>query len=267
MAARLVDAQAPGLARLVRELAYLPYSGNTQWPERMLIVLGRLQLLLDGWRRIETFEPDLQAELRMQVGIAESRENVLANPPVRDTWSVLGRRLLVDERFVMQRTWLWGESTRRWALVLEFSGGMQPMPQQFQAGTRFEGDLCFYRGTLPLRAISRDQPTVCGSVANAPAESIRDGLLGYARALASNPWIERFPFVLRAVTPRGTDNRWLIQDGNQQWLPMAGAHGWRLLAISGGRPIDLIAEWDGFALHPLAAMTDGAFVALPTPAA
>src|SRR5215207_5730338 len=113
MAARLVDAQAPGLARLVRELGYLPHSGD-RWPERMLIVLGRLQLLLDAWGRIDALEPDLQAELRSQMEINESRESVLANPAVHDTWSVLGRRLLIDERFQMQRTWLWGESTRRW---------------------------------------------------------------------------------------------------------------------------------------------------------
>ena len=52
MAERLVDAQAPGLARLVRDLGGLPHR-TSEWPERMLIDLGRLALLLDAARRME----------------------------------------------------------------------------------------------------------------------------------------------------------------------------------------------------------------------
>jgi len=47
MSERLVDAQAPGLARLVRDLGGLPHR-TSRWPERMLIDLGRLALLLDA---------------------------------------------------------------------------------------------------------------------------------------------------------------------------------------------------------------------------
>jgi len=267
MAARLVDAQAPGLARLVRELAYLPYSGNSQWPERMLIVIGRLQLLLDAWRRRDAFEPDLQAELRAQVGINESRDSVLAKPPVRDTWSFLGRRTIVDERFVIQRTWLWGETVRRWALVLEFTAGMAPVQPVFAPGTQLQGELCFYSGTHPLRAIPRGELMPCGPVSRPPTQPMHQALVEYARALASNPWLERFPLVLGEVTPVGTERAWFAQDQDGRQVALTGPHGWRLLAISGGHPIDVVAEWDGYALQPLAAMADGAFVALPTPVA
>jgi hypothetical protein len=266
MAARLVDAQAPGLARLVRELGYLPHSGD-RWPERMLIVLGRLQLLLDGWRRIDAFEPDMQAELRAQVGIAESRESVLTSPPVRDRWSVLGRRLIVDERFQIQRTWLWGQTTGRWALVLDFAAGSQPLPPQPAPGAQVEADLHFYSGCFPLRAIFAGEPGASANEVRVPAVPIRDALVDYARALARNPWLERFPMMLADVTPRGTDTAWSVLDGGRRGLPLAGSHGWRLLAIAGGRPIHLFAEWDGYALHPLAAVADGTFTAMPTLAA
>src|SRR5512134_13753 len=47
-AARLVDAQAPGLARRVRELATIPASGPG-WQERLLDRLSCLHLLIEGY--------------------------------------------------------------------------------------------------------------------------------------------------------------------------------------------------------------------------
>ena len=46
-AARLVDAQAPGLARQVQNLAGIPHTGEG-WPERMLSALGQIHLLVQG---------------------------------------------------------------------------------------------------------------------------------------------------------------------------------------------------------------------------
>src|SRR5262249_9693805 len=51
MAARLVDAQAPGIARMVRDLGALPHT-QTNWPERMLIGVGKLTLLIEAWRQL-----------------------------------------------------------------------------------------------------------------------------------------------------------------------------------------------------------------------
>jgi hypothetical protein len=266
MAARLVDAQAPGLARLVRELAYLPFSGGP-WTERLLVVLGRLQLAIEAWRRLETLDTDLAADLRSHLGITESRERVLASPRVHDTWSVLGRRLFVDERFQSRRTWLWGETTRRWALVLEFAAGMEDLPPQFAPGTQVDADLCFYPGALPVRALIADSSGERGPVRTLEALSVRDALHQFAEALARNPWLERQPLKLRAVIPRRVDQEWWLVDPDGAQLPMTAAHGWRLQAVSGGRPIEVVAEWDGFVLQPLSTMADGELVPLPALAA
>ena len=118
-----------------------------------------------------------------------------------------------------------------------------------------------------MRAIFDGEPGTSAQELHVPAVPIRDALVDYARALSRNPWLERFPMVLADVTPRGTENAWSVLDGARQGLPLAGSHGWRLLAIAGGRPIHLVAEWDGYALHPLAAVADGAFTAMPTLAA
>ena len=49
MASRLVDAQAPGLARRVRTIADRAV-GGAQWQSDMLDALARLQLLIDAYR-------------------------------------------------------------------------------------------------------------------------------------------------------------------------------------------------------------------------
>jgi hypothetical protein len=266
MAARLVDAQAPGLGRLVRELAYLPYSGGP-WTERLLVVLGRLQLAIEAWRRLDTLDEDLVADLRSHIGITESRERVLATPAVHDTWSVLGRRLFVDERFQSRRTWLWGETTRRWALLLEFASGMEDLPPQFAPGIRVEADLCFWPGGLPVRALIAESAGERGPVSALDAQPLQEALREFANALARNPWLERQPLTVHGVTPRRAEEQWWLVDPAGAQLPMTPAHGWRLQAISGGRPMQIVGEWDGFALQPLSALADGELVPLPALAA
>jgi hypothetical protein len=76
MAARLVDAQAPGAARLVRQLATIPASGDG-WPERLLDRMARLHLLLEGYSRIDSLPPDLAADVRTGLGWTTAQETLL----------------------------------------------------------------------------------------------------------------------------------------------------------------------------------------------
>jgi hypothetical protein len=267
MSARLVDAQAPGLARLVRELGSLPHTASN-WPERMLIDLGQVSLLLDAWRRLDSLPAGLQAEVRSLVGINESREDVLATPAVHDVWDVVGRRILDGERMRVQRTWLWGRRTQRWALLLDFSVGGQAIEQSVTPGASFEVDLCFYPGAIPLRALTKGPPVGVGSVTRLPSRGIEAVLRTYAESLGGNPWLERVPVAIKDVLPLCPHNdAWCLADEQGQRLRSAGPLGWHLLSLSGGQPIDLFGEWDGFSFWPLAAMAEGKLALLRMPVA
>jgi hypothetical protein len=259
MSARLVDAQAPGLARLVRDLGGLPHT-TSRWPERMLVDLGQLALLLEAWRRLDNLPADLRAEVRAQVGINESRDDVLASPAVHDVWDVVGQRVLVGERLVVQRTWLWGTTTRRWALLLEFAAGGVSVQPALKPGLAFVGDLCFYSGTTRMRAIPKEPLSRVGTVRELAGGVSLDGLArAHAELLGRNPWLERMPAALRAVVPHraADDSWWLIDRPADQRIALAGQAGWHLLAVSGGQPIDVFGEWDGFALWPLSVAAAG----------
>ncbi|WP_214406580.1 SWIM zinc finger family protein, partial [Pseudonocardia lacus] len=152
MAARLVDAQAPGLAEAVRRAGRTVGVGP-RWAERLLARLAALRLLVTGYARLAELPEELAATVRSRVGFPVSTEQVLAGEPVRDRWQVVGQSHSADDRLLTRRTWLVGAGGGRPALVLAFAPLGRSLPPEAPPGTAFEADLCFYPGAVPLRAV------------------------------------------------------------------------------------------------------------------
>src|SRR5438132_14014283 len=68
-AARLVDAQMPGLADRVRALPALLHSTG-DWADRLLAELARGYLAVSAWRRRDDLPDDVVADLRVVLGWA-----------------------------------------------------------------------------------------------------------------------------------------------------------------------------------------------------
>jgi hypothetical protein len=254
-AARLVDAQAPGLAGRVRRLAGIPRSG-AGWPERLLGELGRLELLIHAFRRLDDLDPALQHDVRQLVGLPLSTEEVAAQGEHEvDDWTMLGQSVEADGNLRAQRTWLVGLSTHRTALVLQFAPGMQPFPPVASINAVQRMELHFWPGAYPLRArIDRRLGETYRLDERRPGHATIEEFLRFvAGALARNPWLDRFLAVLHDVVPLvGEGGDWSVRDTTGAGLPLAGRGYWKSLANSGGHPMDLYAEWDGYALRPLA---------------
>jgi hypothetical protein len=256
MAARLVDAQAPGLASAVRRLA-----GVAASPDRLLSELGLIWLLVQAYGRVDELPDDLAATVRARVGFPVATDDVLAGPRVRDEWAVVGRRDEVDERLAVRRVWLRGATSGRMALVLSFAAAGGMLPADLVPGTAVEADLCFYPGRLPLRALVAQrygEPRRLDSLGG--TASVDDALAGYAQALAAEPWLERWPMVLaQAVLGKSADGRWRLLDRAGAAMPLDPAAGdpWRLVAAAGGEPSTVVGEWAPAGLRPLSVVTDG----------
>jgi hypothetical protein len=80
-AARMVDAQAPGIAARLRRMAGIP-NASPDWPRRLLDELGRLALLSEAYRRLDTLAPALQEDVRQAIGWTLKEEDVLAGGEV-----------------------------------------------------------------------------------------------------------------------------------------------------------------------------------------
>ena len=152
----MVDAQAPGVARVLREMGTLPATGEG-WPERLLERMSRLHLLIEGYRRIGTLPEPTQADLRTRIGWPLKEEDVLHGEGVRDRWLIVGQRTDQEDRLRVQRTWLMGEGTSRSALVLQFAHGSAPLDGSLVPGSAFEGEVVFYPGSFPLRALVKER--------------------------------------------------------------------------------------------------------------
>jgi hypothetical protein len=263
-AARLVDAQAPGLASRVRRLAAIP-NASPDWPARLLDELGKLALLTHAFGRIDELNLDLQADVRAAIGWTTERDEVLdRGETVSGEWLVIGQRVVTEDKLRAQRTWLLDTGCGHTALILQFAHGSAPFPEAFAPGTRFAADLAFFPSAFPQRAIVRDRVGMTRhNETMTSGESIHEMLVSWARTLARQPWIERIPVVLRDVVPVVSDHGWAVREGSGQALPLDGAPHWTLLAHSGGQPVDVTAEWDGCALVPLGVVVAGAWRPLP----
>ncbi|HET8626417.1 MAG TPA: SWIM zinc finger family protein [Thermomicrobiales bacterium] len=261
-AARLVDSQAPGLAARLRRMAAIP-NATPDWPARLLDRLGRLALLTHAYRRQDDLDSALREDVRAAVGWSLREEEVVARGEVvRDGWLVLGQRVTIEDRLRTQATWLVGARSGRPALALQFAHGSAPFAQTLAPGTRLDADLVYWPGAYPLRALVRERHGAPAPLAGPlPGPPTIDAFLdGVAAATARQPWLDRFPCVLNGVTPLRDDAAgWLMRDRDGAALPLTPGEHWRLLALGGGRPLDLAGEWDGTALTPLGAWADGAY--------
>jgi hypothetical protein len=272
-AARLVDAQIPGLARKVRKMASLPGSGDG-WQERLLAQAGELFLLIAGYSHLDRLPPSTREDIRSQIGWFQDQEELLNQTGVPDQWTILGRR--VEEETLgalgrssslkVQRTWLWGSQTRRPALVISFAAPGQLLDTSLIPGTRLEAELVFYPGGFPLRALIKKQNSrpAPDNTAMPGFSDLLEANQAYTAALTANPWLDLFPMPLRQVTPFLAGETWGVRDATGRFFPYAAGFSlaWTIQALSGGNPLDLFGEWNGATLWPLSAWSDGRFVQL-----
>jgi hypothetical protein len=266
-ARRMIDAQARGLAGYVRRLAEIAAAGSHRhdWPERMLDQLGALHLLCEAWTRRDRLPPETAAAMRARLGYTTSAHEVLqSGERLTDAWAVLGQRHSDDGQLASLQQWAYGELTGMVVTYLVFGVTGQPLRPGLPPGRRTLATVAVYPGTLPPRVVIADQLDDGRPLGPLPGAACwEDALSGAAAMLSVDLWADTLPLAVKTVTvlpAGGAQGRpWLLRDNVGQAMPVASSPEvrWRLLALSGGRPIDVAGEWDGFAFTPQAAGVAG----------
>lgn len=271
VAARLIDAQAPGLAAQVQALSKLIV--GEQWAERLTAALARLYLLLEAWQRLDTLPSATQADVRALIGWTQSKEELLATPATAGHWCVLSVRNEVTEALVNQRIWLQQVENGRFALLLNFAplAARQALELHWRVGTQVAAELHFYASATPLRALAA-AVTPLGPITQLPSATLlAPALQRYKTELAHNPWLTRFPLLLDQVMVHGDQTgpgkgRWLIYDPARHCLPLSSRcqeQPWQILSLTGGKPCQLFGEWQEEGFLPLGLWHDGQYHGLP----
>ncbi|MFF0147532.1 SWIM zinc finger protein [Amycolatopsis sulphurea] len=153
VAARMIDAQAPGLASGLHRAAALVGRGRG-WPDRLLAELSLLHLLADAVTRLAELPAPLAATVRIRVGLPVSTAQVLeSGERVADQWLITGAADEDQDTLRTRRTWLRGRHTGRDALVLSFAPPGRPLDNTLPPGHEVAGELAFHPGAVPLRAV------------------------------------------------------------------------------------------------------------------
>ncbi|MCX4533184.1 SWIM zinc finger family protein [Streptomyces sp. NBC_01669] len=258
-AARMVDAQAPGLAGRVRELGAIPASG-AGWPARLLQECALLHLLDTAWLGIDRLPEPLAATVRTRVGLTSPADGL----PVRDRWLVLAQYDTPDGKIVTRRIWLYGRDSGRTALLLSFGAAGRSPGQALPVGVTLDAELTPYQGAGQLRAELGAQFGAPVPSGTPPRGSTTAGAVAsYGRALRDDPWLESWPVTLREVIPVPSGDGWQLADATGGTalpvIPSALSRPglWKLVALSGGAPLTVFGECGHRGFDPLAAWADG----------
>ncbi|GLF97659.1 SWIM zinc finger domain-containing protein [Streptomyces yaizuensis] len=185
-AARMVDAQAPGLAARVRELGALPGTGPG-WPVRLLEECALTHLLDSAWLGIERLPEPLAATVRTRVGVPAGA----AGAPVRDRWLVLAQYDTPEGKLTTRRIWVYGRESGRAALLLSFGAAGRAPRLALPVGAEIEAELTPYPGGAQLRAEPGERLGMpVPAVGPPPGGPVAAALDAYGRALRDDPWLD-----------------------------------------------------------------------------
>ncbi|MET9485617.1 SWIM zinc finger family protein [Nocardia sp. NPDC006630] len=259
VAARMVDAQASGVATTLRQLPRA--AARSEWPRLLLREYARLHLLATAHRRLETLSPALQASVRTHIGYPTPVEVVRAEPAVRDHWMVVGQRTTTEDGLYTRRVWLRGRTSARWAVLVDHHYGSPSFPQDTPLpGFQVDADIHYYPASTPLRALWGPRHAYPEPFTTIPRSGgIAGALEEQARAVGADPFLRAWPVVLAEVVPVRDESGWYLAEADSTAVPIAVADGepWRLLGLSGGHPVTVVGEWTADGLVPVAALLDG----------
>ncbi|GGB98994.1 SWIM zinc finger family protein [Dyadobacter sediminis] len=253
--ARMVDAQAGGLANQLRQIHNIHFY-EEGWHRALIKRLSGIYLITEAFRHIDMLPQEMAKEIQTLIGWITTKEEVLQGTPVRDTWVVLSVSVTEDQNLSTEKIWLYSLTEKRFALLLHFYAASQ-IPQHFLfPGLHIEADVVFFPGLTPLRALIKEQRTVPATGIQIEADhSVQSVYHKITAQLAQNPFAEQIPFLLNNVQVTFRDKTWLLYDHDKQGFAIANPEEacWRILAFTRGKAFSCfgIYENEQFSIHTL----------------
>ncbi|MGN6494796.1 MAG: SWIM zinc finger family protein [Agriterribacter sp.] len=260
MAKRMVDAQAPGLANMVRQLGAINFY-EEGWQSIFLEQLLRIYTAAEGFLRVEKLPVLLQHDIRTSIGFTHNQEELKSQQGITDTWLVLTKQTSEEDNITTERFWLYGVKTNQYALVLQFIVRGQGAQLNLVPGLSVEAELVFFPSAVPLRALVKTQSLTVptgqfnkfrGWLQVAEAETQYSSLLPLAGERA---------FIVEQLKPVKIDAKWWLKDktGNVMLLRNEGKIIWNLLALSGGEALDMTVIGKEKSFEAVAAWKDNEY--------
>jgi hypothetical protein len=254
IAARMIDAGAPGIANRLKNLAQLTYQANKEI--HILHAIAELNLLVKAMQRIETISDlNLVAEIKQQVGLQVTKDELTEQPAIPDKWLILGSHLDDSEQIISHKVWLWGEKHKQFACILNFAHSSQrgSLPIGWNAPMVLEGSLRYYPSTTPIRANIEEPKMISHYQTLNGAKTLNEAYQQAMTMKRENPWLSTIPVCLKEIQMTVFNETLFVSDQHKNCLPLDvnEQQALVLLAQTAGKPKWIFAEFDGDKLMPL----------------
>lgn len=262
-ARRMVDAQAPGLASMIKSFGNINYFQDS-WKSEVLHQLTKLYLVSEAYKNIENLPENLAREIKNQVGFTQAKEELLNEPGIPDEWLVLARTLEEEDQLIVERNWLYGLNNQKFALILQFIVNRQLPEYSFLPGTVWQAELVFYKGAFPMRALIKEQQKVDSFRIPEGYSSVSAALKSFSEVVTQNPFSDWIPAILNGISLIATNSGYFLQDVNGEAITakLSYDRAIKLLAISGGHPCNVFVLMNGELAEPLAVWVNYNFIPL-----
>lgn len=240
VAKRMVDAQAPGLANMVRQLGETNFFADN-WQQPFLEQLLKLYIVTEGYQQHHSGETPFLHDLRSWIGFTINQEELKEQPGITDTWIVLAKQSNEVDNITTEKYWLYGMEQKKYALVLQFVVRGQGSQLTLTPGLYIQAELVFFPSVNPMRALIKRQ-------INTTYSNIPIGYAGWEEVIAvQTERYSRFPvqgdqpFIVEQLTPVTYNNQWWLRDRSSRMMQLRNAEKniWHILALSGGQPLNM----------------------------
>lgn len=240
MARRMIDAQAPGLANMVKNLAAINFFRDG-WQSQLMDQLVKIYLVITGFKNIDALPENMQQDVRAWIGFTQSLEELKERTGTTDTWLVLGKQSTEEDTITVERNWLYGINSNQYALVLQFFVRGQGGQHILTPGVFIEAELVFYASVLPMRAIIKRQMSATGIQQYKAFTNWQQVADAETVAGSALPFYAERPYIVEGVRPVLYEKQWWLQDSGNRLMRIKDEFKniWKLLSLSGGKPLDI----------------------------
>ncbi len=263
IAKRMIDAKAPGLASMIKVLSNINYY-QEGWQHLFMDQVSRIYLVISGFKNKEKIDPVLFEDIKAAIGFTQSQEELKTQSGIKDHWLVIGKQTNEEDNITTEKNWLYGINTQTYALVLQFSVRGQGITFSLTPGMTIDAELVFYPSIQPLRAVIKTYTQI-------QEKLTVKGFAGWqyiaeTQAVISSdlPFFTERPYIVQQLTPVNLEGKWWLKDATDflMQLPERFLHQYHLLAISGGKPLDMVVKGRENIFEPIGVWADHQYISL-----
>ena len=234
----MIDAQAPGLAMRLRALQEIDFNSET-WKSYLTESMAKLYLLVQSYKNIENLSEDWKNEIRTQIGYSQSKDSVLAEEAIADSWLVLHKQSRKINDINTDIYWFYGKRNKLFTKCLNFTAAGSFSTENWVPGSVYEGTLCLYKGIGTCRrALFKKFEFIKENFVPECSTNLKQVAAVYRNAMFTNPFSEDIPILINDVTAVRNGEKYTLLDnaGNAVRVKMSEKTFIDILALTGGNP-------------------------------